>query len=75
MSAHQTFNRIVAANGGVTQFALDYADRAAAAMDPELRERVDRLFDGIPGVEAEDYLRFYCQLHAMKYGMEIEFRA
>jgi hypothetical protein len=75
MNAHQTFNRIVAANGGVTQFALDYADRASLAMDPELRERVDAVFDGFPGVEAGDFLRLYCELHMLKYRREFEFRA
>jgi hypothetical protein len=75
MNAHQTFNRIVAANGGVTQFALDYVDRASIAMDPELHERVDAVFDGFPGVDAGDFLRIYCELHLLKHGTEFEFRA
>jgi hypothetical protein len=71
MNAYQNFQRIVTADGGcVSEFALTYADKAAEAMDRELRERVNRLFDGIPGVEASDYLKFYCDLHRMKYDKE-----
>jgi hypothetical protein len=71
VNVYENFQRLVTADGGYeSEFALAYADKAAEAMDPELRERVNRMFDGIPGIVACDYLKFYCDLHRKKYGSE-----
>ena len=71
VNAYENFQRIVTADGGYeSESALAYADKAAEAMDPELRQRVERSFDGIPQIVASDYLKFYCDLHRGKFGEE-----
>jgi hypothetical protein len=39
-------------------------------MDGELRAKVYATFDGIPGVDAGDFLSLYCKLHRMRFGTE-----